>query len=61
MIKSPLRYPRGKSRAVDLIATLVPQLDEFRDPFLDGGSIFIYLFKATVSVEKIHTGKIVVQ
>lgn len=43
MIKSPLRYPGGKSRAVDLISTLVPEFDEFREPFLGGGSIFIYL------------------
>jgi len=43
MIKSPLRYPGGKSRAVNLIASLVPRFDEFREPFLGGGSIFIYL------------------
>jgi len=43
MIKSPLRYPGGKSRAVDLISTLVPDFEEFREPFLGGGSIFIYL------------------
>ena len=43
MIKSPLRYPGGKSRAVDLISTLVPKFDEFREPFLGGGSIFVYL------------------
>ncbi len=43
MIKSPLRYPGGKSRAVDLIATLVPKFDEFREPFLGGGSVFLYL------------------
>lgn len=43
MIKSPLRYPGGKSRAVDLISTLVPEFEEFREPFLGGGSIFIYL------------------
>lgn len=43
MIKSPLRYPGGKSRAVDLISTLIPEFDEFREPFLGGGSIFIYL------------------
>lgn len=41
MIKSPLRYPGGKSRAVDLIAQLIPDFDEFREPFLGGGSIFI--------------------
>lgn len=42
MIKSPLRYPGGKSRSVNLISTLIPEFDEFREPFLGGGSIFIY-------------------
>lgn len=43
MIKSPLRYPGGKSRAIDLIAKLIPEFDEYREPFLGGGSIFVYL------------------
>ena len=43
MIKSPLRYPGGKSRAVDTIATLIPDFDEFREPFLGGGSVFVYV------------------
>lgn len=42
MIKSPLRYPGGKSRAVATIAKLIPDFDEFREPFLGGGSVFIY-------------------
>jgi DNA adenine methylase len=42
MIKSPLRYPGGKSRAVDLIASLLPDFDEFREPFLGGGSVFVH-------------------
>lgn len=42
MIKSPLRYPGGKSRAIDLISQLIPDYDEFREPFLGGGSVFIY-------------------
>ncbi|MDD4236925.1 MAG: DNA adenine methylase [Bacteroidales bacterium] len=42
MIKSPLRYPGGKSRAVKLISQIIPEFDEFREPFLGGGSIFIY-------------------
>ncbi len=42
MIKSPLRYPGGKSRSIDLIATIIPEFDEFREPFLGGGSIFIH-------------------
>ena len=43
MIKSPLRYPGGKSRAVETIAKLIPRFDEFREPFLGGGSVFVYL------------------
>lgn len=43
MIKSPLRYPGGKSRAIELIAKLVPEFDEYREPFLGGGSLFVYL------------------
>lgn len=43
MIKSPLRYPGGKSRAVELIASIVPQYKEFREPFLGGASVFLYL------------------
>ena len=43
MIKSPLRYPGGKSRAIKIIAPLIPEFDEFREPFLGGGSVFVYL------------------
>ncbi len=43
MIKSPLRYPGGKSRAVELINSLVPDFKEFREPFVGGGSVFINL------------------
>ncbi len=42
IIKSPLRYPGGKSRAIDLISSISPQFDEFREPFLGGGSIYVY-------------------
>lgn len=42
MIKSPLRYPGGKSRAVKLIASLIPGFDEYREPFLGGGSVFVW-------------------
>ncbi len=42
MIKSPLRYPGGKSRSVDLISTIIPEFDEYREPFLGGGSIYLY-------------------
>jgi DNA adenine methylase len=42
MIKSPLRYPGGKSRAVELIASLTPDYQAFREPFVGGGSVFIH-------------------
>ncbi len=43
MIRSPLRYPGGKSRAIERIAALVPSFEEFREPFVGGASIFFYL------------------
>ena len=44
MIKSPLRYPGGKSRSVKLISSLIPDsFNEYREPFLGGGSVFLYL------------------
>ncbi len=43
MIKSPLRYPGGKSRAIKTIAPIIPDFKEYREPFLGGGSVFIYV------------------
>ncbi|HSK74312.1 MAG TPA: DNA adenine methylase [Pyrinomonadaceae bacterium] len=43
MIRSPLRYQGGKSRATEKIMALVPPFSEFREPFVGGGSIFICL------------------
>jgi len=43
MIKSPLRYPGGKSRAIKHIFPLIPEFDEYREPFVGGGSVFVYL------------------
>lgn len=43
MIKSPLRYPGGKSKAIDQILPLIPHFDEFREPFVGGGSVFLAL------------------
>ncbi|MEH1989037.1 DNA adenine methylase [Nostoc sp.] len=44
MIKSPLRYPGGKSKAINQISEYLPEsFSEFREPFVGGGSVFIYL------------------
>lgn len=43
-VKSPLRYPGGKSRAIQRMLLLVPDnFDEYREPFVGGGSFFIHL------------------
>lgn len=47
MIKSPLRYPGGKSRAIQQMKLLLPkEFEEYREPFVGGGSFFIYLRQA---------------
>lgn len=47
MIKSPLRYPGGKSRAIEQMKYLLPkEFEEYREPFVGGGSFFIYLRQA---------------
>jgi DNA adenine methylase len=43
MIKSPLRYPGGKSKALEQILPLIPHFEEFREPFVGGASVFLAL------------------
>jgi DNA adenine methylase len=44
VIKSPLRYPGGKSKAIPQIIRYIPAtFSEYREPFVGGGSLFIYL------------------
>jgi DNA adenine methylase len=46
-VKSPLRYPGGKSRAIQQMKLLLPKgFEEYREPFVGGGSFFIYLKQA---------------
>ncbi|OKH19463.1 modification methylase [Hydrococcus rivularis NIES-593] len=41
-IKSPLRYPGGKSRAINKIIPHIPlNITEYREPFVGGGSVFL--------------------
>ena len=47
-LKTPLRYPGGKSRAVTKMDQYFPDLRdyvEFREPFLGGGSVAIHISK----------------
>lgn len=42
VVKSPLRYPGGKSKVVKYLLPYLPlNIDEFREPFIGGGSVFI--------------------
>ena len=44
--RTPLRYPGGKSRAVSKLYNWFPKgMTEYREPFLGGGSMAIYLTK----------------
>ena len=41
-LKTPLRYPGGKSRAIKKMAQFFPEMNEyteFREPLLGGGSV----------------------
>jgi len=47
-LKTPLRYPGGKSRACSKLDLYLPDLrdfKEFREPFLGGGSVSIHITK----------------
>ena len=40
-VKTILRYPGGKSKAVKFINPIIPKYSEFREPFVGGGSVFL--------------------
>ena len=53
-LKTPLRYPGGKSRAVVKLLQYLPDLSnvrEFREPFLGGGSVSLEITKRYPHIE----------
>ena len=53
-LKTCLRYPGGKSRACEKMGPYFPDLrnyDEFREPFIGGGSVAIYITKKYPSLD----------
>ena len=47
-LKTPLRYPGGKSRAITKMSRFLPEMSmykEYREPFLGGGSVALYMTK----------------
>jgi DNA adenine methylase len=42
VVKTPLRYPGGKSRALKTLLPIIPkQFSEYREPFMGGCSVFL--------------------
>ena len=53
-LKTPLRYPGGKSRAVVKLLQYLPdlsQVKEFREPFIGGGSVALEITKRYPKIE----------
>ena len=53
-LKTPLRYPGGKSRAITKMAQFLPDMNkykEYREPFLGGGSVALYMTKTYPHLE----------
>ena len=53
-LKTPLRYPGGKSRAVSKLFQFIPDLKgvkEYREPFLGGGSVALEVTKRYPKIE----------
>ena len=53
-LKTPLRYPGGKSRAVSKLLQFLPdltQVKEYREPFLGGGSVALEITKRYPHIE----------
>jgi DNA adenine methylase len=44
-LKSPLRYPGGKTKALKSLDIWFPEYKELREPFLGGGSVSLHLTK----------------
>ena len=40
---TPLRYPGGKSRAIKFLSQHLPEIESYREPFLGGGSMALYV------------------
>ena len=55
-LKTPLRYPGGKSRAVVKLLQFLPDLTqarEFREPFIGGGSVAVSYTHLTLPTKRI--------
>jgi DNA adenine methylase len=52
-LKSVLRYPGGKSRAITQILKYIPlNFKEYREPMVGGGALFLYLKQTDFRIQK---------
>ena len=50
-LKTPLRYPGGKSKAIKTLSPWFPQIiSEYREPFIGGGSVAINFTKSNPDI-----------
>ena len=50
-LKTPLRYPGGKSKAIKTLSQWYPKvISEYREPFIGGGSIAIDITKSNPNI-----------
>ena len=48
---TPLRYPGGKSRAIKFLSQHLPKVESYREPFLGGGSMALYVTQTYPNAE----------
>jgi DNA adenine methylase len=41
--RTPLRYPGGKAKAINFLSRFIPEFQEYREPFVGGGSMALYV------------------
>jgi DNA adenine methylase len=42
-ITTPLRYPGGKAKALVFLSRFIPSFEEYREPFVGGGSMLLFI------------------
>jgi DNA adenine methylase len=56
-LRSPLRYPGGKTRVAKLLAPYIPPHEEYREIFFGGGGVFFFKPKAQRNwINDLHPG-----
>ena len=60
-LKSPLRYPGGKSKAIKYLKEYIPShFDRYIEPFVGGGSMFLHVlqnyFHCTILLSDVNLG-----